>query len=514
MQMLNLSQSKFVEQTAFKRTVFNRTAFKRTALAILVASLTACASVGPDYQAPAKVNEQVIESTYSQAEHSLDWWQAFDDAELNRIVSLALVQNRTLLQASLNVERAQAIFGDINNDILPKGSLSGSHQSLKSPSANPSASSQDNDSIIRTNQVGANLSWDVDLFGKLRRASEAAKANSEQATLLWREAQVQLISQVASSYGELRGAELRHQVAKDNLASIAQSRSIIHSRFEAGFASELELARIDAQRFELEANLLQLEQDKARAKATLSALLGQTEEYATNASANTSVSTNTNAAQSIATKGSAVSQIPTLKQPLAMMDTAAEPVNYLQHRADVAAAERAIASTSAKIGVASADLYPNVSVSGFLGFIAPAGVSLSSDNQAWSVAPSISWQLADLSSIKSRIKVTEIEQQIALAEFEQTVFNALAEMRLSLTGYNLSQQQLAKTQLQWQATQSALKIERARYQAGTGEFLALLDAEREQLRSQDKLAQMQQQSFSQLVNVYRSFAGSLSLTKG
>ncbi|WP_445946561.1 efflux transporter outer membrane subunit [Shewanella sp.] len=479
---------------------------------MMIASLSACASVGPDYQAPTKVNEQVIESTYSQAEHSLDWWQAFDDAELNRIVSLALAQNRTLLQANLNVERAQAIFGDTDNDMLPKGSLSGSHQSLKSPSANPSASSQDNGTIIRTNQVGANLSWDVDLFGKLRRASEAAKANAEQATLLWREAQVQLISQVASSYGELRGAELRHQVAKDNLASIAQSRSIIHSRFEAGFASELELARIDAQRFELEANLLQLEQDKARAKATLSALLGQTEEYAASVSSNANVSSN--AAQSIATKGSAVSQIPTLKQPLAMMDTAAEPVNYLQHRADVAAAERAIASTSAKIGVASADLYPNVSVSGFLGFIAPAGMSLSSDNQAWSVAPSISWQLADLSSIKSRIKVSEIEQQIALAEFEQTVFNALADMRLSLTGYSLSQQQLAKTQQQWQATLTALNIEKARYQAGTGEFLALLDAEREQLSSQDKLAQMQQQSFSQLVNVYRSFAGSLSLTKG
>jgi multidrug efflux system outer membrane protein len=483
-----------------------RTAFKRTALAIMIASLTACASVGPDYQSPATVNEQAISSQYSQAKHSLDWWQAFNDAELNRLVALALEQNRTLLQARLNVERAQAVFGDINNDMLPKGSLGGSHQSAKNPNANPSASSQDTGTIIRTNQAGANLSWDLDLFGKLRRASEAAKANSEQAQMLWREAQIQLISQVASSYGDLRGAELRVQVAEDNLASIAQSRSVIHSRLEAGFASDLELVRIDAQRYELEANLLQLEQDKARANATLSALLGQTDVYANAAQGSVK--------QALAAKSSAVSQIPTLAQPLAMASTAANPMDYLMHRADVAAAERAIASTSAKVGVASADLYPNVSVSGFLGFIAPAGVSLSSDNQAWSVAPSISWQLADLSSIKSRIKVTEIEQQIALAEFEQTVFNALADMRLSLTGYSLSQQQLAKTQLQWQATNAALNIEKARYQAGSGEFLALLDAEREQLRSKDKLAQMQQQSFSQLVNVYRSFAGSLSLTKG
>jgi multidrug efflux system outer membrane protein len=465
--------------------------YKRTALAMMIASLTACASVGPDYQSPAKVNEQAISSQYSQAKHSLDWWQAFNDAELNRLVALALEQNRTLLQARLNVERAQAVFGDINNDMLPKGSLGGSHQSAK----NPSASMQDDNSIIRINQAGANLSWDLDLFGKLRRASEAAKANSEQAQMLWREAQIQLISQVASSYGDLRGAELRVQVAEDNLASIAQSRSVIHSRLEAGFASDLELVRIDAQRYELEANLLQLEQDKARANATLSALLGQTDVYA-----------------DVSQK--ALNKIPTLKQPLAMASTAANPMDYLMHRADVAAAERAIASTSAKIGVASADLYPNVSVSGFLGFIAPAGVSLSSQNQAWSVAPSISWQLADLSSIKSRIKVTEIEQQIALAEFEQTVFNALADMRLSLTGYSLSQQQLAKTQLQWQATNAALNIEKARYQAGSGEFLALLDAERDQLRSKDKLAQMQQQSFSQLVNVYRSFAGGLSLSKG
>jgi outer membrane protein, multidrug efflux system len=492
--------------------------FKRTAVAILVASLTACASVGPDYQAPAKVNEQVIDSQYSAAIHNLDWWQAFDDSELNRIVTLALAQNRTLLQARLNVERAQAVFGDTDNDMLPKGSLGGSHQSVKKPSENPSANpsanssanGQDNDTIVRTNQAGVSLSWDLDLFGKLRRASEAAKANSEQAQMLWREAQIQLISQVASSYGDLRGTQLRVQVANDNLASLNQSRSIIHSRFDAGFASELELARIDAQRYELEANVLQLEQDKARAKATLSALLGQTEEYASanaNANANASVS-DTDISQDT------LSKIPSLTQPLALESTAVKPVNYLMHRADVAAAERAIASTSAKIGVASADLYPNVSVSGFLGFIAPAGVSLGSDNQAWSVAPSISWQLADLSSIKARIKVSEIEQQIALAEFEQTVFNALAEMRLSLTGYSLSQRQLAKTQLQWQASNAALTIEKARYQAGTGEFLALLDAEREQLRSKDKLAQMQQQSFSQLVNIYRSFAGGLILAKG
>ncbi|MDP5036345.1 MAG: TolC family protein, partial [Alishewanella sp.] len=166
---------------------------------------------------------------------------------------------------------------------------------------------------------------------------------------------------------------------------------------------------------------------------------------------------------------------------------------------------------TADIGVATADLYPNVSISGFLGFLSGPGFSLGSDNQSWAIAPTLSWQAADLGSVKARIRVAEANTTMALAQFEQQVFNAIADMQLSLQSYNLSREQQLSTERQWQASNKALRIARERYNAGSGEFLALLDAEREQLFARDQLAQLQQQSFGRLVAIYRSFGGAIQL---
>ena len=127
------------------------------------------------------------------------------------------------------------------------------------------------------------------------------------------------------------------------------------------------------------------------------------------------------------------------------------------------------------------------------------------------MAPALSWQAADLGSVKARIRQAEASSQMALANFEQQVFNALNEMQLSLSSYNLSREQQLSTELQWQASNKAVQIARERYNAGSGEFLDLLDAERELLRARDQLAQLQQQSFTRLVGIYRSFGGGIQL---
>src|SRR5690606_17101415 len=151
-----------------------------------------------------------------------NWWQAFDDAALNQLISRALVENRSLAAARANVERAYAVFRDANNDLLPKGSLNTGYQA----SENGTVAAMDDGVISRGYNTGANLSWDLDLFGKIRRATEAAEAQAQQADILWHDAQVQLISQVATSYGEYRGAQLRLLVAEQNLQNLEQSRAI------------------------------------------------------------------------------------------------------------------------------------------------------------------------------------------------------------------------------------------------------------------------------------------------
>ncbi|MCT8124839.1 TolC family protein [Alishewanella sp. BS5-314] len=458
-----------------------RNSLKVSVIAVLVAGLTACA-VGPDYQTPVKVADISVSSPYQQAEQLQNWWQAFDDAALNQLISRALQQNRTLAEASANVERAWAVFRDADNDLLPKGTLDAGYQASENGTVLP----DDNGVISRGYSTGASLSWDLDIFGKLRRASEAAEAQAQQADLLWHDAQLQIISQVAISYGEYRGAQLRLAVAEQNLHNLQQSRTIVLARLEAGMASELELAQIDVQLHQVQASVPAYRAALLSADATLSALL---------------------AMRPGELKLGSVPKLPELTQPVALL--AGE--NYLRYRADIASSERQLAAQTASIGVATADLYPNLSVRGFLGFISGPGLTLSSDTQSWSVAPTLSWQAADLGSVRARIRQAEASTQMALARFEQQVFTAINEMQLSLTSYNLSREQQLSAEQQWHASNKAVQIARARYNAGSGEFFDLLDAEREQLRSRDQLAQLQQQSFIRLVGIYRSFGGGIQL---
>jgi multidrug efflux system outer membrane protein len=456
---------------------------KVSTLSVLISTLTACA-VGPDYIAPDQVKSIAIEQPYQQAETALNWWGKFNDPTLNHLIEVALSENRSLARASANVDRAYALFKDQANDTRPSGTLDTGYQAYENSTLDPA----DDDLISRGYQTGANLSWDIDLFGKLRRAKEAALANAEQADILWQDVQLSIISQVASSYGAYRGAELRLKVARQNVDNLHQSRDIVLARLDAGMASELELARMNAQLHEVEASIPGFESQLASAKSTLASLLATTSEEL-----------------SLADE----SALPTLDSPVALVQSN----NYLRFRADIASNERALAAATANIGVATADLYPNVSLRGFLGFLSSPGFTVNSTTESWSIAPTLSWQLADLGSVQARIQSSKASARMALAEFQQSVFDGLNEMTLSLKSYNLSRQQELITQKQRKASEKAVSVARQRYEAGSGEFLDLLDAERELLRSRDQLAVLEQQTFDRLVSIYQAFGGGITLIK-
>lgn len=450
-----------------------------TTMALTLATATGCA-VGPDYSAPTQVADIQLEASYKQAELATTWWQTFDDKELSRIVALALAQNRNLAKAAANVERAYAIFADADNDGLPKGSLDAGYQASK----NGTLSTLDNNGVSRGSTLGANLSWDIDLFGKIRRATEAAAANAQQAEALLHDAQVQIISQVANSYGDFRSAQMRLRVAEQNLANLEQTRSIVQARLDTGFASDIDLARIDTQYFAVKATLPGFQADLLGAQASLSALLGLAPGQLILADS---------------------SSLPQLIHPVSIKNSE----DYLRYRADVAGAERQLAASTADIGVRTAELYPAISIQGFLGFVSAPGLNLNGSTKGWSVAPGLSWQAGDLGSVKARIRAANASAKMALADFEQQVLKALNEIQLSLDEYNLSRQQQLLSEQQYKASTKAMILARVRYEAGSEEFYALLDTEREWLKSRDQLTQIQQMSFSKLVSIYRVFAGSL-----
>lgn len=456
------------------------TKFNRISLISAVASIMLGCTVGPDYIAPQQVGNIAVDTSYQQATHANTWWQAFDDSELNSLITIALEQNRSVVKAKANVARAAAIFNDANNNGYPVVGAEATYQASK----NTSVSSLDDNAVSRGWTLGSNISWDLDLFGKIERASQAAAANVEQAQLLWHEAQVSLISQVAASYGDYRSAQKRLLLAEQNLQNLQQTRDIVNIRLEAGFASDFELARINTQYFEIKATVPQFRYTLRSAEATLSALLGYKPGQLY-----------------LDEQG----KIPELSQPVAIDDSQ----NYLRFRADVASAERSLAASSANVGVVTADLYPNLSFSGFLGFVSGQRLSLNGASQAWSIAPSLSWQGTNLSSVKAQVNAANANVNMELANFEQKVIAAVNEMQLAVDAYNLSREQQLIKNLQYKSSMQAMIIARVRYEAGNSEFYALLDAEREWLRSRDQQVQIELQTFTQLVEIYRVFGGGL-----
>lgn len=464
-----------------------RKTIRLTAISMALTSLLfGCASVGPSYAAPATANLVQLPAEYKAADKAQHWWQQFNDPVLDQLITKALLNNQTLAAAEANVKRAFAAFEDSDNDYLPRVDITASQQNNQVPDS----AAQNAGQIQRQANLGGALSWDLDLFGKLRRASEAANARAQGAELAWQEAKVQLLAQVAASYGDYRGAELRLAVAEQNLGNLRRTKQIILARRDAGFASDLEISRIDAQIYQLQSTMPQYQFAKAQANATIAALVAQPAEQFV-------VDTKTKT-------------LPELNKPLSF----ANQHNYLKFRTDVAVAERELAASTADIGVATAELYPEVSISGFLGFISSPGLSLGSQNEAWSIAPSLRWQATELSSIQSRIRGAEATQQMAFARFQQTVFDALAQMQSSLQGYRTSREQQLSAQQQVAATEQAVQLTRAQYEAGTTEFLDLLDAEREWLAARDQQAVLSTQSFQRLVAIYRAFAGGLELEQG
>lgn len=445
---------------------------------LTTATLAGC-TVGPDYEKPQQIaNVQIAD--YVAAPSLQTWWAEFEDPTLSALIATAIKQNRSLREAAANVAKANAAFHGAGASRWPDGDLSSTYQ----VSENATLFAADDNVINRSYTNGLSLSWDADLAGGLKRAQEAAAAQAQQATLMWQDAKLQIISQVAASYGDYRGAQRRLFYAEMNRSFLQQSMDVIEAQIEAGSATGLEKAQLEVQMRQVETQIPAIHVARQTAHNTLAALLGKTTD---------------------SLQISGATSIPTLQKPVKIDDG----VNYLQFRPDVASAERNLAAMTARQGAAIAALYPDVSISGFLGFLSSPSLALNNASQSWRVAPSIRLAPLNLAAVNASIDIAEADASIALSRFEQTVIEAVNDMQLSFDTYAQIRQQLNSAQRQFDASERAAKIARARYRSGTTDFLQLLDSERELLDSRDQLAIVEVAHFRRLVGVYRAFSGAL-----
>jgi outer membrane protein, multidrug efflux system len=458
-----------------------------TVAAVSTVVLGACA-VGPNYQRPVTpVPPQFVnvgEPGFSGGEVEARFWTLFNDPQLNRLVSDALTANKDLKRARANLQASRAVRRLAGFDLFPTVTAAGSYtKTRESRSQLPAIISQDRN--LDSADVGFDAFWELDFFGRVRRGVEAARAEEQASAATLRDVQVTVTAEVARNYFVLRGLQEQLAVAIRNADNQDQTWKLTKVRLEAGRGTELDSSRAEAQLKTTLASVPPLESSIATTIYRLSVLTGRLPDALT-----------------------AELSAPRPLQDLPPLNAVGDPATLLRRRPDVRVAERTLAASTARIGVAVGDLFPKVTFTGAVGYNAATFGGLGkSGSDTYTIGPAISWAAFDLGRVGTRIKIAHAQADADLAVYESSVLGALEETEGALITYGRAQSRRALLVEAATASERASDLARQRFQGGLTDFVNVLEAERDTLSVQDSLAQSRTQTATALVAVYKALGG-------
>lgn len=437
--------------------------------------------LGPDYVKP----ELPVPAQWSRGGDSAPtpdlshWWQMLNDPLLASLIEAALQNSPDLhsAQAKLREARARRDLAGGNRFPTVTGSVSGSRS--RSGSANAGYATN------HLYQAGFDASWEPDVFGGQRRALEAAEADLGASQAGLHDTQVSLAAEVALNYVELRFAQTRLQIARDNLATQSETLQITDWRAQAGLATALDMEQARTNRDQTQSTIPPLDTILTQAEHRLAILLGEP-------------------------PGALHEQ---LSVPLALPqlpDSVAVgiPADTLRQRPDVQAAERRLAAETARIGVTKAERYPSFNLSGSFGWKAlTLGALGGSGTVVSSLLGSVTQTLFDGGRINSRIEVQNAVQQQALAVYEKSVLTALEDVENALVAYANNRERQATLRKAAQSSRNAAQLARQLYEVGNTDFQKVLDTERSRLSVEDSLAGAEAAGLTALISLYKALGG-------
>jgi outer membrane protein, multidrug efflux system len=474
--------------------MFERT-FKSVPVALAVAAVAGCAA-GPDYRAPALplaasfVNAPAPAGPLQTADAATlaGFWTQFGDPALDRLVQAALQANLDVRIAQARLVEAQATLQGAQAESLPGfGAQASATRSLAPDWQQPGASRSQRTSTLYA--PAALMNWELDLFGRNARASESAAALVSAQTLGVGGAQAAVVAAVASNYLNLRGLQQRLTFAEESLANQRETLRLTEVRLAAGRGTQLDVARARNQVATTAASVPALHAQVARTVHRLATLTGLPLAELT---------------QSLAQR----SPLPGLPTTDLARLPIGSPEALLRRRPDIQVAERQLAASTAEVGVAVADRFPRVSLSGLLGLNSNrAGDLFTSGAGVYSLGASLTWTAFDFGRIDARVQASEARANRSLLVYEQTVLTALEETENALSGYTRNAQQAAELTTAAGSALEAATIARNRFGAGSIDQLSVLDAERQLLAARDQLVQVDTATAVALVDIYRALGG-------
>lgn len=460
----------------------------RSTLAISIALLLAGCAVGPDYHPPAIDNKAQFIATdaqsFSNADIEHDFWRRFNDPMLTQLIEDSLTANHDVKIAAARLREARAFRTESRFDFAPtvtaKGGYTESRASVRqAPPASGVPRSQD------YYDASFDASWELDLFGRVRRNVEAKSAQYDAAIADLQNAEVSVTAEVARNYFELRGFQQQLSVAQRNAQNQRQTLDLTQLRLDAGSGTELDTARARSQWSSTLAEVPSLEASVARASYRIAVLTGRSPE-------------------SLVAQLSEAHPLPELP-PVQNIGT---PEAMLRRRPDIRSAERQIAAATAQIGIAVGDLFPRISLTGRWGYDAVDSSDLGKGRgESYAFGPVIRWAAFDLGRVHQQIKQRKAAADGAIARYEQSVLRALEETDGSLMTYVkavVRQQHLRDSA---DASARASELAKTRFEDGASDFLTVLDAERSMLETQSRLAQTETDTATALLSVYKALGG-------
>jgi multidrug efflux system outer membrane protein len=455
------------------------------ALALVSVTLAGCA-VGPNYTRPAVATPSHFRGQVSptQAASLADrpWWTIFDDPALGSLIDEALRNNYDLRAAGWRVEQARAEAGIAGSTFLPEVQAAAGW-SRSRPSSYQTGVSIPPESLY---DVNLGLSWEVDLWGRIRRLDEEALATYLGTEEARRGVMLSLVADVATSYFELRQLDLQLEIARRTTAAFTQTRDLFNRRLAAGAASALETASAEASLASTAANIPDLERQIAAQENTLSLLLGRPPgDVARGAELN--------------------------DQPLLPDVPAGLPSELLERRPDVREAEQALIAANAAVGVATANLFPTISLTGAFGGVAPQVSELLGKGRSWSVGGGLLTPIIQGKRLSEARRAAVAQWQQTRLTYEKTVTNAFVEVSTALVAYGKLADVEAQQAKAVSADREAVTLANQRYVAGLADYLEVLQAEQQLYPAENALAQTRFARLATLVELYKALGGGWKL---
>ena len=453
-----------------------------TIIALLMTGCSLLPSVGPDYASPELTLPQQWSSVPAPASDTsrlADWWRQLDDPELNRLIDQATTGGLDLRQAQARLRQARAARAQAVGDYLPTLGASGGTSRSKSSGAVGSGTTN------TLYDAGFDASWEIDLFGGTRRAVEAADADLAAVAADLNDIRVSLIAEVAQKYNDLRSAQRRLAIARNNLSSQSETLQITEWRYQAGLANASDVEQGRTNREQTRAGIPDLEIALTEAKNRLAVLLGTPP-------------------GSLHTQLSEVRALPDVLAAVA----SGIPADVLRQRPDLISTERTLAAETARVGQKLAQRFPSLTLGGSFGWQAYSASALGgSATLLRAVSGTLAATLFDGGRLRAAVEAQNAVQEQALLAYESSVLTALEEVENALTAHASARERIAARRAAAEAARNAAQLSRRMYESGLADFQKVLETERTLLSAEDNLATAEATQVSTLIKLYKALGG-------